>query len=84
LLSRPANYDDQHSTNLAAYEIHHCHRADGVLFAVAEAVWSPKAVRDYDDFLRRLKTDEHRLDQLGVNYRNSALCDGTDSQNQTK
>jgi hexosaminidase len=53
-------------------------------FALAEVTWSPKPPRDYDDFLRRLKTDEHRLDQLGVNYRNSALGDGTEPQNQTK
>ena len=54
------------------------------VFAIAEVTWSPKEARDYDDFLRRLKTDEHRLDQLGVNYRNSSLGDGTVSQNQTK
>ena len=53
-------------------------------FALAEVVWSPKESRDYDDFLRRLKTDERRLDQLGVNYRNSALGDGAGVQNQTK
>ena len=54
------------------------------VFALAEVVWSPKQPRDYDDFLRRLKTDEHRLDQLGVNYRSSALGDGAGVQNQTK
>jgi hexosaminidase len=52
------------------------------VFAIAEAAWSPKDARNYDDFLRRLKTDEHRLDQMGVNYRNSSLGDGTDSQDQ--
>ena len=52
--------------------------------ALAEATWSPKEARDYDGFLRRLKTDERRLDQLGVNYRSSALGDGTDAQNQAK
>ncbi len=50
------------------------------LLALAEVVWSPKASRDYESFLRRLKTNEHRLDQLGVNYRNASLGDGTDSQ----
>jgi hexosaminidase len=45
------------------------------VFALAEATWSQKEARDYDDFLRRLKIDEHRLDQLGVNYRSSALGD---------
>ena len=54
------------------------------VFAIAEVTWSPKETRDYDEFLRRLKTDEHRLDQLGVNYRSSALGDGADSQNQPK
>jgi hexosaminidase len=54
------------------------------VFAIAEVTWSPKESRDYDGFLRRLKTDEHRLDRLGVNYRNSALGDGLDSENQTQ
>ncbi len=54
------------------------------VFAIAEVTWSPKEARNYDDFLRRLKTDERRLDQLGVNYRNSALGDGQDSQKQTR
>jgi hexosaminidase len=49
------------------------------VFAIAEATWSPKEARDYDDFLHRLKADEHRLDQLGVNYRSSALGDGSGS-----
>lgn len=55
-------------------------------FAIAEATWSPKEARNYEDFLRRLKADEHRLDQLGVNYRNSALGDesGPLNQEQTK
>ena len=44
--------------------------------ALAEVTWSPKVVRNYDDFLRRLKVDEKRLDALGVNFRNSALGDG--------
>ena len=46
------------------------------LTALAEVAWSAREARNYDDFLRRLKTDEQRLDQLGVNYRNSALGDG--------
>jgi hexosaminidase len=53
-------------------------------FAIAEVTWSPKETHDYDSFLSRLKTDERRLDQLNVNYRNSALGDGTAPQNQTK
>ena len=48
------------------------------LSALAEVAWSPKDARNFDDFKRRLKTDERRLDQLGVNYRISALGDGSD------
>ena len=46
------------------------------LSALAEVTWSPKAARNFDDFTRRLKTDEQRLGQLGVNFRSSALGDG--------
>ncbi len=49
------------------------------LAALAEVTWSPKETRNYDDFLRRLKTHEQRLDQLGVNYRKFTLGDGTDA-----
>jgi hexosaminidase len=48
------------------------------LSALAEVAWSPKDARNFEDFKRRLKTDERRLDQLGVNYRISALGDGSD------
>ena len=41
--------------------------------------WSPKDARNIEDFKRRLKTDEQRLDRLGVNYRSSTLGDGTDT-----
>ncbi len=36
--------------------------------ALAEAAWSPKSARDWNDFQRRLKVDEWRLALLGVNY----------------
>jgi hexosaminidase len=39
------------------------------LAALAEVVWSPKAVRDYSDFVRRLETHLSRLQALDVNYR---------------
>jgi hexosaminidase len=39
------------------------------LSALSEVTWSPKEARNFDDFVRRLKTDNQRLDQLGVNYR---------------
>ena len=47
------------------------------LSALAEVTWSPKSARNFEDFQRRLKANEQRLDQLGVNYRRSALDDGT-------
>jgi hypothetical protein len=34
----------------------------------AEVLWSPKEARNFDDFTRRLKTDNQRLDQVGVHY----------------
>ena len=39
------------------------------LAALAEVTWSPKEPRNFEDFSRRLKTDNRRLDSLGVNYR---------------
>jgi hexosaminidase len=36
--------------------------------ALAEVVWSPKAIRDYDDFSKRLALFCKRLDVLNVNY----------------
>jgi hexosaminidase len=37
--------------------------------ALAEVVWSPARGRDIDDFLRRLREHQGRLDALGVNHR---------------
>ena len=48
------------------------------LCAMAEVAWSAKAARNYDDFLQRLKTNEHRLDELGVNHRRLALGNGSE------
>jgi hexosaminidase len=39
------------------------------LLAFAEAVWSPPAVRNYDDFQRRLPDQLGRLDKQDVRYR---------------
>jgi hexosaminidase len=39
------------------------------LLAFAEAVWSPAAVRDYEDFQRRLPYQLQRLDQQDVRFR---------------
>lgn len=36
--------------------------------ALAEVVWSPKAARDYPDFLNRLQVHLPRLDKMGINY----------------
>jgi hexosaminidase len=44
--------------------------------ALAEVAWSPKDVRNLDDFLRRLETDQRRLDVMGVNYRHNPLDTG--------
>jgi hexosaminidase len=38
------------------------------LSALAEVLWSPKAARNWDDFLHRLPADCRRLDKLGINY----------------
>jgi len=39
------------------------------LSALAEVTWSPKASRNFDDFIKRLKVNNQRLDQMGVSYR---------------
>ena len=38
------------------------------LIALAEVGWSPKKLRDWDDFRRRLKAHGERLKKLGVSY----------------
>ncbi|HEY3244253.1 MAG TPA: beta-N-acetylhexosaminidase [Phycisphaerae bacterium] len=38
------------------------------LCALAEVTWSPKELRDWDDFSARMKTHYRRLDALGVKY----------------
>jgi hexosaminidase len=39
------------------------------LTALAEVVWSPKSARDFDDFKRRLREHDRRLDLAGINHR---------------
>jgi hexosaminidase len=39
------------------------------LNALAEVVWSPKATRNFDDFKRRLREHDRRLDLAGINHR---------------
>jgi len=43
------------------------------LCAIAESVWTPKENRDFDDFSRRLKVHQKRLDQLGLNQYRGTL-----------
>jgi hexosaminidase len=37
--------------------------------ALAEVVWTPRELRDFADFRRRLDVHLRRLDALQVNYR---------------
>jgi hexosaminidase len=39
------------------------------LGALAEVDWSPKSVRDWENFKSRTLLNEQRLNALGVNYR---------------
>ena len=41
--------------------------------AMAEALWSPKEVKNWDDFYRRIQTFTKRYDQMGINYAKSAF-----------
>jgi hexosaminidase len=41
--------------------------------AMAEVVWSPKAIRDFDAFRHRLNTHLQRLDRRGVNFARHVL-----------
>ncbi|MBO0931079.1 beta-N-acetylhexosaminidase [Fibrella aquatilis] len=42
-------------------------------FAIAEVLWSPKATRNWPDFVRRVETHFTRFDAAGVNYSRSYL-----------
>jgi hexosaminidase len=41
--------------------------------ALAEVTWSSRESRDFDDFVRRLQTSDLRLDQLGINHRQTSI-----------
>jgi hexosaminidase len=43
------------------------------LCALAEVAWSPPDSRNFNDFMRRLRVQVRRFDQLGVNYRHASL-----------
>ena len=66
--------------NLWAEYIPNIKHAEYMIFpreaAMAEVGWSSKDSRNFDDFLRRLETDQHRLDQMGVNYRHNPTDTG--------
>jgi hexosaminidase len=66
--------------NLWAEYIPNIRHAEYMIFpreaALAEVGWSSKESRNFDDFLRRLKIDEQRLDQMGVNYRHDPTNTG--------
>ena len=53
------------------------HRHDELVFprlcAFAEVGWSPKELRNWDDFKSRLKPHGRRLDEMGINYRRDAV-----------
>ena len=36
--------------------------------ALAEVLWSPKASRNYDDFLKRMRSEVKLYDAYGINY----------------
>jgi len=43
------------------------------LAALAEAVWTPKAKKNWDNFAQRMTTQMLRYDALGINYAKSAF-----------
>ncbi|NEW85104.1 MAG: family 20 glycosylhydrolase [Mariniphaga sp.] len=48
--------------------------------ALAEALWSPKEVRNWEDFSRRIQILMKRYDQMGINYSKSAFKVSAKSQ----
>jgi hexosaminidase len=48
--------------------------------AMAEVLWSPKDVRSWDDFSRRMQLMMKRYDQMGINYSKSAYKVSAKSQ----
>jgi hexosaminidase len=63
--------------NLWTEKIPNLKHAEYMIFprecAIAEIAWSSKSSRDWDDFLRRLKIQAQRFDELNINYRHAAL-----------
>ena len=63
--------------NLWSEKIPNLKHAEYMIFprecAIAEIAWSSKESRDWDDFLRRLKIQVQRFDELNINYRHAAI-----------
>lgn len=59
--------------NLWTEYVPNFHHAEYMMFprldALSEDDWSPKDMRDWDDFQTRVALNEKRLDAMGVNYR---------------
>lgn len=52
--------------------------------ALAEVVWSPKELRDWDDFKERLKAHSRRLDELDINFYRTPSIWGDQQDKTTK
>jgi len=52
--------------------------------AMAEALWSPKEVKNWDDFYRRIQTFTKRYDIMGINYAKSAFKTGSKTEEPAK
>lgn len=60
-----------HILNYHAPEVPLKFSRDGVLlrmFAIAETGWSPKRIKDFEDFLARLSILKKRYDAIRINY----------------
>jgi hexosaminidase len=51
--------------------------------ALSEALWSPKEVRNWDNFVHRIALFEKRYDLMGINYSRSALKMASQSHSDT-
>ena len=48
------------------------------MLALAEVVWSPQELRNWEDFVQRLPAQLQHLDTLGVNYRQPEVVGGAE------
>jgi hexosaminidase len=48
------------------------------MLALAEVVWSPQELRNWEDFVQRLPDHLRHLDALGVNYRQPEVVGGAE------